>query len=171
MIADRAPCGDCPVCWQKKPLDVHHFRYRKLYDTTPKDVQVMCRDCHSRMHKMWELEPKLRLLPHWEQIRELKRRTRIPTVAYIFLREPDPKALFDLSLKTALMIGDVLDQDRNPAWLGNIRRESNIIGLHFDWAKKKDRLIDLEIRIKTAIKFAKRKFVESNLLDRWRTMI
>ena len=30
--------------------DVHHLRYRHLYDVTLDDLLVLCRDCHEEVH-------------------------------------------------------------------------------------------------------------------------
>lgn len=40
-------CHRCPATTH---LDVHHLRYRRLYDVTVQDLQILCRKCHEREH-------------------------------------------------------------------------------------------------------------------------
>lgn len=40
-------CHRCPATSR---LDVHHLRYRNLYDVTVQDLQILCRKCHEREH-------------------------------------------------------------------------------------------------------------------------
>lgn len=40
-------CHRCPATTR---LDVHHLRYRRLYDVTVQDLQILCRKCHEREH-------------------------------------------------------------------------------------------------------------------------
>lgn len=43
------PC--CELCGKKKRLDVHHVRYKNIYDVTVEDLQTLCRTCHRKFHK------------------------------------------------------------------------------------------------------------------------
>lgn len=40
----------CAKCNTKKRLDVHHLRYKNIYDVVPADLQVLCRTCHDLEH-------------------------------------------------------------------------------------------------------------------------
>jgi 5-methylcytosine-specific restriction endonuclease McrA len=43
----RESGGQCQHCGsRKRPLDVHHLRYRSLYDVTTQDLLIVCRSCH-----------------------------------------------------------------------------------------------------------------------------
>lgn len=39
-------CGGCP-----ESVDVHHLRYRNIFDVTMDDLQVLCRACHDKEHE------------------------------------------------------------------------------------------------------------------------
>lgn len=52
----------CFKCKSKGPLDVHHLRYRKIYDVLVTDLQVLCRSCHEMEHKPIQL-PEFTILP------------------------------------------------------------------------------------------------------------
>ena len=41
----------CCLCNSKHNLDVHHINYKNLYDVELKDLLVLCRKCHSNVHK------------------------------------------------------------------------------------------------------------------------
>jgi len=41
----------CEVCGAKKSLDVHHKRYKNLYDVLLIDLQVLCRKHHKQIHE------------------------------------------------------------------------------------------------------------------------
>lgn len=40
----------CAVCGTKKKLDVHHLNYRRIWDVTVADLQVLCRKHHKEEH-------------------------------------------------------------------------------------------------------------------------
>lgn len=40
----------CEFCGSKSNLDVHHRRYRQLYDVELDDLAVLCRKCHDELH-------------------------------------------------------------------------------------------------------------------------
>lgn len=48
----------CEICRTKHCLDVHHLRYKGLYDVAEKDLQVLCRSCHEKKHEKKHLEKK-----------------------------------------------------------------------------------------------------------------
>jgi 5-methylcytosine-specific restriction endonuclease McrA len=41
----------CEICGAKRRLDVHHIRYRNIYDVTVEDLQTLCRRCHKKHHR------------------------------------------------------------------------------------------------------------------------
>ena len=43
-----AHCARCAASGH--PLDVHHLRYRSIFDVVPDDLQILCRSCHDRAH-------------------------------------------------------------------------------------------------------------------------
>ena len=49
----------CMVCKSEEHLDVHHMRYRSLWDVKVKDLLVLCRDCHEKVHKLMKKYPRL----------------------------------------------------------------------------------------------------------------
>lgn len=44
-------------CQRREHLDVHHIRYRNLYDVTLKDLRVLCREHHKQAHKIFKPLP------------------------------------------------------------------------------------------------------------------
>jgi len=40
----------CEMCRKSNNLDVHHLRYRNLYDVSIEDLKVLCRRCHTKEH-------------------------------------------------------------------------------------------------------------------------
>lgn len=57
MIAHFAPNGKCPCCNKRSNLDVHHIRYKKIWDVHTDDLVVLCRNCHEDAHKLYESKP------------------------------------------------------------------------------------------------------------------
>ena len=43
------PC--CEICGRKTRLDVHHLRYKNIYDVLISDLQTLCRSCHRKHHR------------------------------------------------------------------------------------------------------------------------
>lgn len=41
----------CQQCGATRSLDVHHLRYRSIYDVKVTDLQVLCRACHEKEHE------------------------------------------------------------------------------------------------------------------------
>ena len=41
----------CEICGKKTHLDVHHLRYKNIYDVLVSDLQTLCRRCHKKHHK------------------------------------------------------------------------------------------------------------------------
>jgi 5-methylcytosine-specific restriction endonuclease McrA len=41
----------CEICGKKRRLDVHHLRYKNIYDVLVEDLQTLCRRCHKKHHK------------------------------------------------------------------------------------------------------------------------
>lgn len=40
----------CHSCQSVKCLDVHHLRYRSIFDVKVEDLQILCRPCHEKEH-------------------------------------------------------------------------------------------------------------------------
>lgn len=41
----------CSLCDKKKKLDVHHMRYKNIYDIELIDLLACCRKCHKAIHE------------------------------------------------------------------------------------------------------------------------
>lgn len=41
----------CEICGRKTRLDVHHLRYKHIYDVLIQDLQTLCRRCHKKYHR------------------------------------------------------------------------------------------------------------------------
>jgi 5-methylcytosine-specific restriction endonuclease McrA len=41
---------ECESCGNNQDLDVHHWKYRKIWDVKPIDLTVLCRACHKKYH-------------------------------------------------------------------------------------------------------------------------
>ncbi len=41
----------CEICGRKTRLDIHHIRYKHIYDVLISDLQTLCRRCHKKYHK------------------------------------------------------------------------------------------------------------------------
>ena len=42
----------CEVCKRRPAGDVHHLRYKSIYDVKPKDLKAVCHPCHEQLHKI-----------------------------------------------------------------------------------------------------------------------
>jgi 5-methylcytosine-specific restriction endonuclease McrA len=52
-------CGSCEKCGSTNCLDVHHLRYKKLFNVELEDLLTLCRICHAEEHERLEaLRPK-----------------------------------------------------------------------------------------------------------------
>lgn len=40
----------CHDCGSGMYLQVHHLRYKKVFDVTVEDLQIVCKTCHSKKH-------------------------------------------------------------------------------------------------------------------------
>jgi 5-methylcytosine-specific restriction endonuclease McrA len=47
--------SSCERCVSPQNLDVHHLRYRSLYDVLLTDLMTLCRRCHDQEHDMLEV--------------------------------------------------------------------------------------------------------------------
>lgn len=55
--------GVCPICARRvESLDVHHLKYRRLFNVTPKDLKAVCRECHDKIHELLKKYPKMKYL-------------------------------------------------------------------------------------------------------------
>ena len=40
----------CEVCGSRNNLEAHHLTYENLYHENPEDIQILCHQCHERIH-------------------------------------------------------------------------------------------------------------------------
>ena len=66
----------CEICGAKRKLDVHHLRYKNIYDVTVEDLQTLCRKCHKRHHQM---KSKRGLLKEFIRFRRKQNRSGVRT--------------------------------------------------------------------------------------------
>ena len=43
----------CEKCKSSKNLEVHHLHYKTLFKEKPRDLLLLCRDCHSKEHNKY----------------------------------------------------------------------------------------------------------------------
>lgn len=54
----------CQICGHVSTSnDVHHVKYKKLWDVGLRDLRVVCRFCHNQIHELLTRFPKLKKLP------------------------------------------------------------------------------------------------------------
>ena len=46
----------CQDCGNQKDIQVHHLKYRKIYNVKLNDLLVLCRTCHVKRHKKINLK-------------------------------------------------------------------------------------------------------------------
>ena len=69
-------CGKhCEICGKTTTIEVHHLRYREIYDVLTSDLQVLCKKHHSEQHKRKKPQKrkKKRLLILSEEERKKKK--------------------------------------------------------------------------------------------------
>lgn len=53
----------CEMCgFDSKSNDIHHLKYKRLFDVTVEDVRVLCRTCHDEAHVLRDKYPKMKKL-------------------------------------------------------------------------------------------------------------
>jgi hypothetical protein len=59
----------CHACRATSRLDVHHLRYRNIFDVQVSDLQILCRSCHDKEHAVTpkRSKPKTRTLSQEEK--------------------------------------------------------------------------------------------------------
>jgi 5-methylcytosine-specific restriction endonuclease McrA len=50
--ASKLNKGRCHSCREKKPCDLHHRTYKRLGEERLTDLFLLCRDCHSELHRL-----------------------------------------------------------------------------------------------------------------------
>lgn len=64
----------CQICGAVSDSnDVHHIKYRKLYDVSIHDLRVLCRSCHEKVHSLLRQYPSLKSLARkeiWKIVRD-----------------------------------------------------------------------------------------------------
>ncbi len=59
VLSTRCPDHRCECCGKTSDsLDVHHLRYRRLFDVKEKDLRALCRTCHSALHTLVTEHPE-----------------------------------------------------------------------------------------------------------------
>lgn len=62
----------CEKCGTPYALQVHHLRYKKIYDVTPEDLRVECSVCHAKEHRLKPVfvppafHPRRVVQPQWK---------------------------------------------------------------------------------------------------------
>lgn len=51
----------CEKCGKENDLDIHHIRYKNLYDVELSDLQTLCRGCHVLEHKQIKISKQRKL--------------------------------------------------------------------------------------------------------------
>jgi len=65
----------CAICGERKmSRDVHHLKYKNLWDVSHNDLKVLCRSCHDKTHILLDKYPKLKKLPKGEMWRIIMQR-------------------------------------------------------------------------------------------------
>lgn len=52
-------CLCCTIC---ETVDVHHVKYKSLYDVKHHDLRILCRPCHDKVHALLDKYPKMKTL-------------------------------------------------------------------------------------------------------------
>jgi hypothetical protein len=89
-------CAKCPA---RKPLHVHHLRYKNIFDVTVTDLQILCEACHKNEHPEYNKHKKSKRIKV-KKPKKAKRKntTRIDLVSELgrwehsFRRHPIPEA-------------------------------------------------------------------------------
>jgi hypothetical protein len=72
----------CQLCgFVSESNDVHHVKYKKLFDVMPKDLVVVCRACHEKIHALLKRFPAIKKMSKndcWKNVRlHLTKNSRI----------------------------------------------------------------------------------------------
>lgn len=73
----------CFACGKEEGLDVHHLKYKKLYDVKLRHLRVLCRPCHDKVHEIMKKYPKLKTLPtglQWKTLAHHLRKRGVETL-------------------------------------------------------------------------------------------
>ena len=77
IFKDRFRCKLCGVRPKKKggsifdKFQVHHVKYKRLFDVTSGDLKTLCPECHVRVHQLMDKYPKMKTLPRkvlWQTV-------------------------------------------------------------------------------------------------------
>jgi hypothetical protein len=117
----------CQICgFASKSNDIHHLKYRNLYDVEIKDLVVVCRKCHDIIHGLMRKYPKLKTLDRkmmWKVIRQHLDKMRITRYnghpcRNLRLRPEDPNRIpfmFTFSrIKSALVHRGIVNKKSMP---------------------------------------------------------
>lgn len=51
----------CEICGKGGIIHVHHLTYDRIFKELPEDLQVLCENCHRKIHKKEKIKNKKRL--------------------------------------------------------------------------------------------------------------
>lgn len=66
VLALFAPHGTCARCGECHRLDVHHIKYRRLFNVSIKDLIPLCRACHNEYHLLQDNNMALHASKLWK---------------------------------------------------------------------------------------------------------
>ena len=52
----REEVGKCERCGNKENLECHHITYETLFEEQEIDIEVLCKECHEKEHKLKEFK-------------------------------------------------------------------------------------------------------------------
>jgi len=63
----------CSLCFmEQQSVDVHHLKYKNIYNVNHDDLRVLCRECHNKIHSLLNQYPKMKTLGRkllWQTIK------------------------------------------------------------------------------------------------------
>jgi len=62
QVGSKPVCLVCEQPWTLRSGDLHHRSYDRLGDEAFTDLLPLCRDCHTRLHDLWDCSPGWRKL-------------------------------------------------------------------------------------------------------------
>jgi len=101
----------CEKCGINISLDVHHKKYRNLYDVKLSDLQVLCRKCHEKIHKKQE-ENKRKKKNKFNRKRDFRRGLRYSDICREFKWSKNPLIRYYIILFLIIKIFYVINNHR-----------------------------------------------------------
>ena len=69
VIEDRD--GKCEICNSKEKLEVHHLTYKNIFNEPLCDLQLLCHQCHSKIHKKKIRKKKNKKYSEWDKWKKM----------------------------------------------------------------------------------------------------